>query len=175
MPQEGKSSLGESNQQICLLKIDFCVPFAPVGPYVGDIKHMLWVSLHFFCTSPPNHLGYHFVVGNVFRSGCCWGDTVWLGPFPPTLNLSPPPVSRSALNLSAGCISLQPSEQSCSQILSISDKTSCLPCHVTLMSYVFYSLICCFCNMARKNLAGGPNNNQHSCLAAKVFLTTEIN
>lgn len=47
-------SLGKSNEQICLFEIDFCVQYAPVHPFMSDIKCIFgYVSISFVC-----HLTY---------------------------------------------------------------------------------------------------------------------
>lgn len=46
----GKSSRRKSNEQISLFIIVFCVQYAPVRPYVADIKHRLgYFSISFVC------------------------------------------------------------------------------------------------------------------------------
>lgn len=73
-----------------------------------------------------------------FSSGCCRGDTVWLGPFPPDTKSFPPSFSRSALNLDAGCISLQPRSSNAARFLSISNKSPCF----AVSGYSDDTLIC---------------------------------
>lgn len=126
----GESSTGESRQQICLWKIDFiyiecfgCLSISsachPTSLQIMSDIILLWIMY--------------------FSSGCCRGDTAWLCPFPPTLNLFPL-FSRSALNLGAGCISLQPRSSNAARFYPFPINLHALLCQVTLMSHSFADL-----------------------------------
>lgn len=82
---------------------------------------------------------------NVFSSDCCRGRLCLARPISPDTKSSPS-FSRSVP------VAFPCSLQSCNatRFLSISNKTPCLLCQVTLKSYAFYSLQLLICNMSRE-------------------------
>lgn len=75
-----------------------------------------------------------------FSSGCCRGDTVWLGPFPPTLNLFPPlfPARHWTSTLVAFPCSLVAVMQP--DFYPFPINLHALLCQVTLMTHSFADL-----------------------------------
>ena len=113
----------------------------------------------YFFLRHPNHVGYHLLRVMYSAPDCCRGRLCLARPISPDTKSFLP-----VFPLSAACISLQPQSCNAARFLSISNKTPCLLCQVTLKSYAFYSLRLLICNIVKRSFLDGQTQ-----------ATTEIN